>query len=94
MSGCLVWPRYEGICLVSLDLVLSCLAVILGDLLFSEGGRGDLGERAYGRAEMSGGWGNCGWDILYEGRTYFQQTKKKRHLKDLFIKKILILYLG
>lgn len=77
MSGCLIRPQYEGICLVSLNLVLSCLAIILGDLLFSEkGGRGDLGERAYEGAGMSGGRGNYGWDILHEGRTYFQQKRK------------------
>lgn len=55
MSGCLIRRRYEGICLVSLNLVLSCLAIILGDLLFSvKGGRGDLGKRAYEGAGMSG----------------------------------------
>jgi hypothetical protein len=43
-------------------------------------GRVDLGKRE-GRREMGGAEGgeNCGQDVLYERRIYFQQEKKLKN---------------
>lgn len=88
MSGCLIRPRYEGICLVSLNLVLSCLAIILGDLLFSEkGGRGDLGERAYEGTRMSGRGGGSVVGI-YCMRQELIFNKKEKTFKRYIYKNI------
>lgn len=40
-------------------------------------------------AGKSGASGNCGWDVLYESRTYFQFKKGKEKKVEfyLFIKK-------
>lgn len=54
-------------------LFCSVCLLYLRDLLLSEGeqSREDLKERSEGN-QRRGRRGNCGWDVLYEGRIYFQ----------------------
>lgn len=74
LLDCLVRPPYEGVHLVLLYLVLSCLAIVSYRLLFSEEEteRQWIWVRRRQKVARRSRWRRkCSWDILYERRIYF-----------------------